>query len=633
MAEVMQIRQPPPPPPSDELAVPVAVPVSAPVPTPTPIAVASQEKDTEVELGSTLEEFLLSSHYSDSIKSVREEFKLSEEDDLLISDFDRLVLAGQLDLDSYLVAIDDEFGKTWKPEDLKRLEAKLLAERFVPLGDSIKPSAIETAKSVGLVLPFVSHYQIYTKPLTFSGAATEVAATVGFSLMGATRERLRELIVSRVKGVRVDSQVLETLSRGADFGGLGLDKGMAEKTLVAMKDILSRATVISEDEYGSWLSREAREKTNVEYGMSNVGGKTEDEKEIESIQAKMQVASTKSATELDSALEATFARVAYRPPSEYLTSRLRNAISSRLRDVRSAEELRQLFRRDTKVGGLSLDQAQSEAIAKTVEESYKEFHDRISTEEKQKIDRQLSDQQRKIEERRRREAEEHAKWYEERVRQRKDEEAKQKTTTEEFRQSFARVPVSPLEHKERRIELEKYGELVPAPASRMVQPFDGSLLQSPVKTERPGVSVSKATVEISKVAVTARPSVDAVRHAAEPSSAGRGASPQLYGLIGELGSLSIAEFRRLAKSPEDAVKKISQKIEILGQESFEKRLEGIRAYQASPFQASYVALVAESFRQARQVAELAEEKRAAGGDALSPDEIAAIVSFNSTLHF
>jgi hypothetical protein len=104
-------------------------------------------------------------------------------------------------------------------------------------------------------------------------------------------------------------------------------------------------------------------------------------------------------------------------------------------------------------------------------------------------------------------------------------------------------------------------------------------------------------------------------------------------LIGELGSLSIAEFRRLAKSPEEAVKKISQKIEILGQESFEKRLEGIRAYQASPLQAAYVALVAESFRRAKPVAELSEEKRAAGGDTLSPDEIASIVSFNSTLHF
>ena len=185
---------------------------------------------------------------------------------------------------------------------------------------------------------------VYFRPLTYSGAATEVAQIVGFTLSGGQiRERLRELIVSKVKGVRVDSQVLETLSRGADFGGLGLDKGMAEKTLVAMKDILSRATVISEDEYGSWLSREAREKTNVEYGMSNVVGKTEDEKEIESIQAKMQVAQPKAATELDAALEETFARVTYRPPSEYLTSRLRNAISSRLRDVRSAEELRQLL--------------------------------------------------------------------------------------------------------------------------------------------------------------------------------------------------------------------------------------------------------------------------------------------------
>lgn len=595
------------------------------MPTEEVIQAASVEDEATIEIPPTFIHFLLSSKYAKSVDSLKKDFQISEDDISFISDLDRLVLSGELDLDSYLVAIEDEFGRTWKPEDLDRLEAKLLSERFVPFGDLLKPSAIEAAKSAELVLPAVPHYQVYAKPLTFSGAATEVAATVGFSLMGATRERLRELIVSKVKGVRVDSQVLETLSRGADFGGLGLDKPMAEKTLAAMKDILSRATVISEDEYGAWLSREARGKINDEIRMTNEGGKTEDEEEIESIQAKMQVAQPKAATELDAALEATFARVSYRPPSEYLTNRLRNAISSRLRDVRSAEELRQLFRRDTKVGGLALDQAQSEVIAKTVEENYREFHDRISIEEKKKIDQQLTDQQRKIEDRRRREVEDHARWYEERVRQRKDEEAGQKKASEEFRQSFARVPATPLERKERRIEKEKYGELV--------QPYDGSLLPSPVKSERPGVSVSKATVEISKAAATVRPSVDAVRRAAEPTGAVRGAGPLLYGLIGELGSLSIAEFRRLAKSPEDAVKKISQKIEILGQESFEKRMEGIRAYQASPLQASYVALVAESFRQARPVAELAEEKRAAGGDALSPDEIAAIVSFNSTLHF
>ncbi|MBI4139311.1 hypothetical protein HY479_04165 [Candidatus Uhrbacteria bacterium] len=612
----------------------VALATPAPVP-PTPSVTAepaAEELQTPVEVPPTLVQFLLSPRYVASVDSVKKIFKFSDDDLTFISDLDRLVMAGQLDLEAYLVALEDEFAAKLKDAERDELYAKLLAERFIPVGDLLKPTAQDVARREGLKLPATPHYVVYTKPLSYSGAATEVARTAGFSLMGGPlRERLRELIMSKVKGVRVDSQVRDVLLRKADFGGLGLDQRIADTAVNALNDILSRATVMSEDEVTSWLAKEATRKTAAAESAATPAP-TDEEREIQGLAAQMPKTDMAQATELQKSVDATFARVTYRPPSDYLIRRLQNAISSRLRDVRSAAELKQLLMRDTKVGGLALDGTQADAIVKTVEESYREFHDAIAAEEKRKIETQLADQQRKIEERRRHEAEEHAKWYEERVRQRKLEGAGTTAAAEELRRVFATGPTTPLERKELAAEAGKYGWLVPAHAVQMTQPVAGTALPPPAggapptpvaEFAKPHIAVSAETVKMARATAAPRPSVDAVKFA----------GPQLFGLVGELGSMTVAEFRRLAKRPDEAVKKIQQKIDTLSQESFEKRIEGIRAYQASPLQAGYMTLVAESFRQGKPVAETAEEKRKAGEDTLSPDEIAAIVSLNSTLHY
>jgi hypothetical protein len=109
--------------------------------------------------------------------------------------------------------------------------------------------------------------------------------------------------------------------------------------------------------------------------------------------------------------------------------------------------------------------------------------------------------------------------------------------------------------------------------------------------------------------------------------------PRLVSLVDELKNITLSEFRRLAKDPQAAADKIFQKIETLGGESFEKRTQGVTALQSSPLQRSYLSLVGESFGQGKSVQELADAKRAAGEDDLSPAEISAVISLNSKLHY
>jgi hypothetical protein len=593
-----------------------------------------------VELEPAILQFFLSPQYQASTSSTQQQFSFTEDDRVFIEDLDRLVLSGNMNLETYLLSLEDEFRDRLSETDRDRLYAKLLAERFVPFGDRLSPSAIDVARAESLRLPPVPYYRIYLTPLTYSGVATEIAAAAGVSTMSAsTRARLRDLVVDKITGRRVDSQIRDVLTRSADTDGIGLDGAAADRAMTAMQDIVSRATVMSEDAYASWLADQKRQSSV----SASTSSPEEVDPEIAAISAKMATAPV-NATKLDEAIDATVASLSWTPSDDYMLRRLRNFVSSRLRNVRTRVELKQLLMRDTKVGGMGLDDGKAETIATRVEEGYAKFHDVIAEEEKHKLDVQLEEQKRKIEERRRRETEEHAKWFEEKIRARKAGETKQQQAVEGMRRVFGGVttpvtaPAHPVDAKEQRLETNKFGPLIPVTptvpktassstpsSSDFSRPRNAALATRPsLSSSAPAqVKVSPATIQLAQAQASTRPSVDGVVYG----------GPKLVGPIGELGSMSVAEFRRLSRDPEEAARKIRQKIETLAMESFEKKVEGVRAFQESPLQAAYLSLVGESFRAMRPVAQLADEKRKGGSDTLSPDEIAAIVRLNSALHF
>ncbi len=276
--------------------------------------------------------------------------------------------------------------------------------------------------------------------------------------------------------------------------------------------------------------------------------------------------------------------------------------------------------------------------------------------EKKNIERQIELQKKKIEDRRTHEAEDHAKWYQERVVTRKTDEAKTQELTEQLRaamHAYAPGGTSPdvmpsMSMQEQKKETERFGQMVPAvtagaqpimpsapPRSSENDTAPVSVLSAPPiaiaqtipaagRVARPEVKVSLETVKVQSAQQDMKPRIEDVAFTG---------GPQLVGLTQELHHLTIADFRRLGRTPELAAQQIIQKIDILGQESFEKRLEGIHAFQTSPLQETYVRLVSEAFAQGRPVIEIAEEKRAAGVDSLRADEVGAIISVNSTLHY
>lgn len=618
--------------------------------------VTRQTFDSFADMPDGLRVFLFSEDFNGAETALQKNYGFSDEQKILVGDQVMDVIFGDAELKEAIDAI--KLALVPKPLDenkWKEFLADLLKAEAWPLRDLLGSELTQILEEYRVTTAGWPQTKIYLKPMTYSAAAGEVASLAGFTLLSPqARERLRDLIMSRVKGVRIDAQVKEVLVRPADFGGLGLSADEADKTIKTINDLIANVRIMSEDEYADWLSDEARKRTEAEVAAKKAaeGPVSEEDAEIAKIKAAMPVVS-KPATVLDEAVEKIYASLTFKPSDEYLINRLRHIISSRLRDVRSALEVVQLLQRDTKVGGVGLESTQARALGDQIEAAYQTSHDSILAEEKKKIEDQMFEQKNKIEERKKREAEEHAKWYQEKIQVRQQEEVQKQQMAEQMKKTFlagsaAPAPALPMDIKEAKKEKERFGEMVPAVAagatpiappktpetqvptsqtglkateSVPTTPFTAT--NAPVQAARPEVRVSKETIMKQPLAPGLKPRIEDVKFT----------SPKLTGLVDELKQVTLSEFRRMAKDPEGAAQKILQKIETLGQESFEKRVKGIQAWQQSPMQQAYLSLVSESFRQGKSVPEIAEVRHAAGQDSPSPAEVAAVISLNSKLHF
>ncbi len=554
------------------------------------------------DLPTALRMFVLSREFSSVDGRLQEQFHLTDQQTEHLGDVTMDAIFNQLALSQALQSLK----QTLVPSPIAETAWPVFVTEFIkfeiwPLRELFGNELTQMMSEQQLISAGWPEFRVILKPLTYSGVASEVASRVGFALLGPMRERLRELILSKLKGVRIEAQVREVLVRQSAFGGLGLDAATADKTLDAINTLISSAQIMSEDEYANWLAEDTRKKlSDTKTAPSSEG---EDDAEIEAIKARLPSAPQISASMLEQVVAQLITTLSYSAPDDYLAKRLQYVISSRLRNVRSALELNQLLQRDVKVGGLGLPNETAELLTTQIEAGYTQFHTPIMEDEKHKLSVQLQAQQVKIEERRQHEAEEHARWYREKIETRKRVEQTQSAATKKFKQAFTH----PLDEQERAIEVQRFGEMVP--------------VTSPPTT--PEIKISKATLELSSAALTSRkPRVDEVKYS----------GPKLVGPLQELQAMTWGEFRRLAKDPEVAAQKIMQKIDTLGQESFERRLEGVKALQRSPLQEIYMRLISASLRAAQPVIQLAEAQRVAGQDVPSATEISAIISLNSKLH-
>ena len=503
------------------------------------------------------------------------------------------------------------------PQQSQKVIIKTILEKvFWPLRDLFGSELTNYLDELAIRYASWPQVRVLFKPVSYSGAASEIVARLGMHSLGnQARTSLRELILKYSKGEMVPDQIKEALIRLPEFGGLGFDKDLADKAVKEIQNLSKQVEFLSEEDYAEHLTSKSV-KMN---GDSDAEGEANDnEEEINTIRAQMPP-EPKVLTELDKAVLDAWGKLKDKPKDDYIERRLKNVISSRLRDVRNAHELLQLLQRETKVGGAGLDRDQAKEIAEVIEQTYTDFHGNIEAEERKKLDKQLTEQKRKIEERRRLEAEEHAKWYKEKIKSKQETKVEQQQLAEALKKGLASQPAvkSKVMTAGAVVEKKKYGEMVAAPVKATATAGSGIATLPPIQNK--GVRVSMTTA---KMAITPRTPVDGVK-----------ATPHLRGLVGELENMSLSQFRRMASTPQEATKKIIERLETLKQESFEQKVAGIRAWQASPVMKAYVGLVTESFRARKPLVQIADEKRKSGEDTLTGDEVEALIALNNELHF
>lgn len=109
--------------------------------------------------------------------------------------------------------------------------------------------------------------------------------------------------------------------------------------------------------------------------------------------------------------------------------------------------------------------------------------------------------------------------------------------------------------------------------------------------------------------------------------------PRLVGPIDELRTLTLVDFRRLSRDPQVAVDKIHSKVELLGEESFEKKIKGVLAWRASEVNGLYTALLNESIKTGVPIKEIIGARASRKENTLTMEEFQAIMNLNRQLRF
>lgn len=307
-----------------------------------------------------------------------------------------------------------------KPEDVERT---VLQWVVLPLGDLVVWDVEARLADLGVPQSEIqSVVRISLRPVSYGAAARRIASLAKISLLGEeTVTRLRDVLVSFIKGVRNEDQVMDLLQRPQVEGGLGFAKQQAQSFMEKMAEFLGSTEVMSETAFAEWIQNYQNETESEQASIASSAAKTGDKK-TEGMIGEQRV------RKMDPVLEATIDECIKninlaKPLEEFQTTRLRNLISSRLRDVRNREQILTMLQREEKVGGMGFDAAEADRIALVIENTYKDKRAMVEEEAKAKIVVVQEEQKKKVGERKVRESAEHAAWYRDKVLGAKGEEA------------------------------------------------------------------------------------------------------------------------------------------------------------------------------------------------------------------
>lgn len=333
-------------------------------------------------------------------------------------------------------------------------------------------------------------------------------------------------------------------------------------------------------------------------------GDPDEEEEIRNHQAELNkilaTAQTSKAISYDELIKELIDKYALKFENEILTKRFQKVIESRIKEIRNSIETAEVLHRPSKVGGLEMTEDQANNIVKYVDEHKKNLIKDI----------EMSDVK--------------------------------KNAPTPIKKSEAVIPVSLSAAPPAFIPMPnqpKPAEKIPEkkesrPDLDMIENQDSVTAQAESKSAQEKIaenikignlynktpSDEMAKMSINRRQDQQRPQVVDIR---QPAS--------VVGPVEELMQIDLKEFRRLGNNPAESADKILEKIYLLEEESWEMRMDGIVAWQASPLHKLYVDIGQDSLKQNKTVMEIITARENSSEPSIHVQEFLAINDLNNKL--
>jgi len=261
---------------------------------------------------------------------------------------------------------------------------------------------------------------------------------------------------------------------------------------------------------------------------------------------------------------------------ENLQRRFETIMTSRLKDIRSTNETLELLTRPVKVGGLALDPAVAQRVVEAAAAGAGKFSDTEGV-------RRLAEQ------------------------------VKQKEA-----QPMPRPP---------KIPPAPQLEPMPRPSVAPMPPVAPPPSPAPMwATRRPQIAQAPQPFRVPVAPAAMRPAADG-----RPTMSDIRGSSRLTGPIEELRQMNISDYRRLGPDPVAVIRRVYEKIQRLGKESFTRRAEGIRAWRESDVYKLYLSMGHESLASGKSIRDVSYNHQTQGQPALTEQEFTLIADLNRKL--
>ena len=315
---------------------------------------------------------------------------------------------------------------------------------------------------------------------------------------------------------------------------------------------------------------------------------------------------------VDSVIDQIIKEAGLELKDDIIRNRFKNIILSFIRNVRSSIETVIVLKRSSKIGGIGLEQ---EMIDKIMEILRKEDQrvQTVSLPTKKIIDTEKAQALMKSP-----------------VKGLLKIETKMLKVFPKKKPSFLKLKKKnkkPLTEKTKEVDIEK--EEIIKDVEEAIKEFQPKRVVSPIKE----IVLEKKILETKPVSSSDSPVLN--RNLAKSNKVmveSVSGHPRIYGPSDELRSISLIDWRRWGTSQE-AIFKIKEKINLLGEDSLVKKAEGIKAWKESEVNKLYLELGEESINKGKSVEETIRERQKEGRKTLSEEEFNAVVELNQNLRF